>query len=60
MPDWSKLVHDRLGRMALEVSERMEIVEELAAHLEEIFHNLRRQGLSEEDATRGCLLEDLV
>ncbi len=57
MPDWSKLVHDQLGRMALEVGEHSEIVEELAGQLEQIFHDLRRQGLSEEDATRGCLLE---
>ena len=57
MPDWSKVVHDQLGRMVLGVSERSEIVEELAGHLEEIFDDLRRQGLSEEDSTRGCLLE---
>ena len=57
MPDWSKLVHDQLGRMVLGVGERSEIVEELAGHLEEIFDDLRRQGFSEEDATRGCLLE---
>jgi len=57
MPDWSKPVHDQLGRMVLGVGERSEIVEELAGHLEEIFDDLRRQGFSEEDATRGCLLE---
>jgi hypothetical protein len=57
MPDWSKLVHDHLARLDLEVGERSEVVEELAGHLQEIFHDLRRQGLSEEDATRGCLLE---
>ena len=57
MLDWSKPVHDQLGRMVLGVGERSEIVEELAGHLEEIFDDLRRQGFSEEDATRGCLLE---
>jgi len=57
MPDWSKLVHDHLGGLGLQASERAEIVEELAGHLEEIFQELRGQGLSEEDATRGCLLE---
>jgi len=55
--DWSKLVHDHLGGLGLQASERAEIVEELAGHLEEIFQELRGQGLSEEDATRGCLLE---
>jgi hypothetical protein len=57
MPDWSKLVHDHLAQLTLEPGERAEVVEELAAHLEETFQDLRRQGLSEEDATRGCLLE---
>jgi hypothetical protein len=57
MPDWHKLVHDHLSQLALEPGERGEVVEELAAHLEETFHDLRRQGFSEEDATRGCLLE---
>jgi hypothetical protein len=57
MPDWSKLVHDHLAQVTLEPGERAEVVEELAAHLEETFHDLRREGLSEEDATRGCLLE---
>jgi hypothetical protein len=57
MPDWSKLVHDHLVQLALEPGERAEVVEELAAHLEETFHDLCRQGFSEEDATRGCLLE---
>jgi hypothetical protein len=57
MPDWSKLVHDHLVPLALEPGERAEVVEELAAHLEETFRDLCRQGFSEEDATRGCLLE---
>src|SRR5882757_2336984 len=57
LPDWNKMVHDHLGGLDLLAIERAEIVEELAGHLEEIFHDLRRQGLSEEDATRGCLLE---
>ena len=57
MPDWNKVVHDHLGGLDLQADERAEIVEELAGHLEEIFDDLRRQGFSEEDATRGCLLE---
>jgi hypothetical protein len=57
MPDFSKLVHDHLAQMALEPGERAEVLEELAAHSEEMFRDLRRQGLSEDDATRGCLLE---
>ena len=57
MPDWNKVIHDHLGGLDLQADERAEIVEELAGHLEEIFDDLRRQGFSEEDATRGCLLE---
>jgi len=57
VPDWNKVVHDHLGGLDLQADERAEIVEELAGHLEEIFDDLRRQGFSEEDATRGCLLE---
>ncbi len=57
MPDLNKVVHDYLGGLDLQADERAEIVEELAGHLEEIFDDLRRQGFSEEDATRGCLLE---
>jgi hypothetical protein len=56
MPDWRKFVCERLGEFELE-PQRDDVVEELAGHLEEIFHDLRRQGLSEEEATRGCQLE---
>jgi len=44
MPDWSKLVHDHLGGLGLQASERAEIVEELAGHLEEIFRSCGGKG----------------
>jgi hypothetical protein len=56
MPDWRKFVCERLGEFELEPL-RDDVVEELAGHLEEIFRDLRRQGLSAEEATRGCQLE---
>jgi hypothetical protein len=50
MRDWGALVEQRLAGLALESEERAEVVAELAAHLEETFEELRRQGLSEEAA----------
>jgi hypothetical protein len=57
MPDWRKLVNEHLAALALEPYERAEVVEELAAHLDETFLDLRRRGFSEEDAAKSCLSE---
>jgi hypothetical protein len=57
MPDWSKLVHDHLAQLALEQGERAEVIEELAAHLDETFADLRHRGFGEQDATQRCLSE---
>jgi len=37
MPDWKELVRRRLQGMSLEGDEATEVVEELAAHLEETY-----------------------
>src|SRR5713226_425235 len=57
MPDWRNVVSDHLAVLALEPHERAEVIEELAAHLDETFVDLRRRGLSEEDAAQRCLSE---
>ena len=57
MPDWRKLVSDRLAALSLDPQECVEVIEELAAHLDETFLDLRRRGFSEEDAARSCLSE---
>jgi hypothetical protein len=57
MPDWRRLVSDRLAALALDPNERVEVVEELAAHLDETFVELRRRGFSEKDAAKRCLSE---
>jgi hypothetical protein len=57
MPDWRKLVNEHLAALALEPCERAKVVEELAAHLDETFLDLRRRGCSEEDAAKSCLSE---
>lgn len=50
MRDWEALVRQQLAGLALEARETDEIMTELAAHLEETFEELRRQGLPEEAA----------
>jgi hypothetical protein len=57
MPDWRKLVGEHLAALALDPQEREEVIEELAAHFDETFADLRRRGLTEENATSRCLDE---
>jgi hypothetical protein len=57
MPDWRKLVNEHFAALALEPDERAEVVEELAAHLDETFLDLRRRGFSGADAAQRCLSE---
>ncbi len=55
MPDWEALVREQLGGLSLEPEERREVIAELAAHLDETFEVLRRQGLREEAAAERAL-----
>ena len=55
MPDWQDLVSQHLSGLALESLEMDEICAELAAHLEEVFDGLLRQGVPEEEAVRRTL-----
>ena len=57
MPDWRKLVSEHLASLALDPDEREEVVEELAAHLDEAFLSLRGRGFAERDAAKRCLSE---
>jgi hypothetical protein len=57
MPDWSALVREQLAGLSLEPDERREVIAELGAHLEETFEELRRQGLAEDAAVTGTLLQ---
>jgi hypothetical protein len=59
MPDWEKLVSDRLAELALEPQERADVIEELATHLDDVFADLRRRGLSQEVAICHCMSEVL-
>src|ERR1700722_20532574 len=53
MPDWKKLVEERLGSLNLPPSAKQEIVAELAAHLEDVYEAAQARGL---DATASLEL----
>jgi hypothetical protein len=55
MPDWNELVRRRLPGLPLEVPERDEVYAELAAHLEESYETLRKEGLSDPVAAHRAL-----
>ena len=57
VPDWEALLRRELAGLALEESQRREILAELAAHLEETFQDLLRSGLSPEETLRRTLAE---
>ena len=42
MPDWKKLVRERLSVLNLPPSAKNEVIAELAAHLEEIHEKVRQ------------------
>ena len=55
MPDWHALVRAHLADLAIEQRVRSEIIEELAAHLEESFETSLKQCLPEEEAVQRAL-----
>lgn len=55
MPDWHRFVSLRLAELSLEDGEKQEVIAELAAHLSETCEELRRQGMTEEEAVRRTL-----
>lgn len=57
MRDWEALVRRELAGMALDDAEQHEVAVELAAHLEESFEALRKQGLPEELAAERALAQ---
>jgi hypothetical protein len=50
MPDWQKLVRQRLSGIALDAEEKDEVQVELAAHLEESYDVFCKEGLPEKEA----------
>jgi putative ABC transport system permease protein len=57
MPDWKDDIRRRLAALTLEPTREMEIVEELAQHLDDRFHELRAGGATEAEAARAALAE---
>lgn len=57
MPDWEKLVRERLAYLSLERQDENEVIAELADHLEETFESLCREGMSEQEATLRALAQ---
>jgi len=54
MPDWQKLVRRRLA-LLLEVAEKDEIHAELAAHLEDAYESMLRDGIKGSEAAKHTL-----
>ena len=55
MPDWQKLVRQRLSGLALDPAERDEVHAELAAHLEEAYELMLRDGINNSKAAKRTL-----
>lgn len=55
MPDWSKLIRERLGRVNLPQQIQNEIVDELAAHLQEVYEEKVGEGTPESGALEFAL-----
>ncbi len=52
IPDWNRIVRDRLGDLKLDPTAEAEIIDELAQHLEDRYQDLLASGVSEPDARR--------
>jgi hypothetical protein len=57
MRDWETVVRSKLAEIDLAPDERGEVIEELAAHLEETCAELRRQGMTEKAAEHIALAQ---
>jgi hypothetical protein len=57
MPDWKRIVQDRIAQLRLEATAESDLVEEFSQHLEDSYRELRSAGASEEEAYRNMLSE---
>ena len=55
MPNWQELVRQRLSGLALGTAEKDDVHAELAAHFEESYKALRKEGAPEQVAVRRAL-----
>ena len=57
MPDWRSLIRRRLAGLDIRPVDEIDIVEELAQHVEDRYADLCRAGATDEDAVSGSLEE---
>src|SRR5689334_20171374 len=57
MLDWNQLVRERLGSLGLPPATEEEVVQELAAHLQDIYEENVAKGIEEAHALRMALAE---
>ena len=55
MPDWNRLISERMGTLALSPEMRQEVIAELATHLEDVYQNCRVRGVNESQAIEIAL-----
>ena len=58
MPDWRGLIRRRLAGLAIRPVDEIDIVEELAQHVEDRYAELRDGGATDDEAV-GASLEEL-
>jgi len=57
MPDWKKIVREKLGSLPLANRRKDEVVEELAQQLESAYEEALAQGINEQEALRRSLAQ---
>gem|GEM_PF-5282195 len=57
MPDWKREISERLRGLSLSPLQEAEIIEELAQHLDDVYHRAISSGANEADANRAALNE---
>ena len=57
MPDWKKVVREKLGTLPLTNGRRDEVIEELAQQLESAYEEALAQGVNEQEALRRSLAQ---
>lgn len=57
MPDWKRIVKDRVAPLRLDPTAEFDLVEEFSQHLEDIYRDLLSGGASDEEAYQNALSE---
>ena len=57
MPDWKKIVREKLGTLPLTNGRRDEVIEELAQQLESAYEEALAEGVNEQEAVRRSLAQ---